>query len=105
MLRLSSAVGSEQDGVDGTHPTFAYVITNGRERETPDDAGNKLARAVGACPAGKPPGLGTLTCEWHCARRRVTAGGYSTSYSPARQEFATSEYCKCCVAVKVMIIC
>ena len=104
MLRLGSAVDCKRDGVDETHPMFADVITNGWERETPDDVGNEPARAVGACPAGKPPGLGTLTCEWHRARHRITTGGYSASYSPAHQEFATSECCECCVAVKVMVI-
>ena len=103
MLRRGETLDCEQDGVGGAHLTFADVITNGWERETPDDAGNEPARAVGACPARKPPGLGTLTCEWHRARHRVTAGGYSASYSPARQEFATSECCECCVAAKVIV--
>ena len=59
VLGADRTASRERDGAGGSRLTFADVTAGGKAYEMPGSTGGELARAMGACAAGKP------LVRWH----------------------------------------
>ena len=91
VLGADRTTGCERSRDGGPNLILADVIVSAQSHVMLRNAGNKPARAVGACATGEAPVLGHADV-WGGAQRAKQRHSWdcSTSCSPARLLFATS---------------